>query len=280
MIHLRLSCKTIGRVVIISLVLSAASAALAQNPQQLAWSTLQSGATDKDSQQRVTAITALAVISNDPKAVTMAEPALKDQIADVRAAAAVTLGTLKATSSIPQLIEAIKDPEGNVVMAAAKALVDMHNEDGYDVYYAVATGEMKSGAGLVGGEEKQLNQILHNPKDLAETAFEQGIGFVPFGGIGFGAFQAIHKNESSQVMVKATALKMLATDPDPRSGKALVSASTDQNWVIRAAAYDSIARRGDPSLLSSAAMGLTDQNAAVKFAAAAAVAQLAASPKR
>ena len=88
---------------------------------------------------------------------------------------------------------------------------------------------------------------MHNPKDLAETAFEQGIGFVPFGGIGFGAFKAIHDSGQTAIVVKATAYKMLATDPDPRSGKALVDATGDPQWVIRAAAYDALARRGDKS---------------------------------
>jgi HEAT repeat protein len=186
---------------------------------------------------------------------------------------------LKAESSIPALEQALKDSDPAVVMSAAKALVTMKNEGGYDTYYAVATGQMKSGEGLVGTQEKALNQLLHNPKDLAETAFEQGIGFVPFGGIGFGAFKMIHDSGANATVVKATAIKMLATDPDPRSGKALVAATADQQWVIRAAAFDAIARRGDRSLLTDIAIGLTDQQEVVKLTAAAAVAQLSALPR-
>ena len=69
---------------------------------------------------------------------------------------------------------------------------------------------------------------------------------------------------------------MLAKDPDPRSGKALVNATADPQWVIRAAAYDALAKRGDKSLLPQIENGLTDQQAQVKFAAAATVAQLSA----
>jgi HEAT repeat protein len=252
------------------------AAAQTQSPQQLAWSVLDAGVNNPNTQQRVSAVTALALVNADPKAATMAEHALQDQNADVRQAAAATLGTLKAASSIPALQEALKDSDPAVIMAAAQSLVQMKNEDGYDTYYAVATGTMKSGQGLVASEQNKLNQLLHNPKDLAETAFQQGIGFVPFGGLGFGAFKAIHDSGANATLVKATAIKMLATDPDPRSGKALLAATSDDQWVIRAAAYDALAHRGDRALISQMTMGLTDQQVQVKLTAAAAIAQLSA----
>lgn len=248
--------------------------AFAQGPQQVAWNILQAGVSNTSSQQRVTAVTVLAMITSNPKAVTMAEQALKDQNSGVRAAAATTLGTLKAESAIPALQEALKDSDPSVIMSAARSLVEMNNESGYDTYYAVATGEMKSGTGLVASEQKKLNELLHNPKDLAETAFQQGIGFVPFGGVGYGAFKAIHDSGANATVVKATALKMLAKDPDPKSGKALVAATSDPAWVIRSAAYDALAKRGDASLLPAMEIGLTDQQAEVKLTTAAAVVQL------
>jgi HEAT repeat protein len=260
------------------LLLGLSGAAMAQGPQKTAWNILQSAATGSNSQEQVSAVTALALITSNPKAVTMAEQALQDQNADVREAAATTLGTLKATGAIPALQQALKDPTPSVVMAAAKSLVQMNNEEGYDTYYVVATGQMKSG-GLVSSQEQKLNQLLHNPKDLAETAFEQGIGFVPFGGLGFGAFKMIHDSGENAIVVKATAFKMLAKDPDPKSEKALVTATTDQQWVIRAAAYDALARRGDPAVLPSIENGLTDQQMEVKLTAAAAVVQLSSLPK-
>lgn len=256
--------------------LALCAVAAAQNPQQLSWNILQAGATNNNAQQRVSAVSVLALITADPKAVTMAEQALHDQNPDVRKAAATTLGALKAEGAIPALQEALKDTDPAVIMSAAQALVEMNNEDGYDTYYAVATGTMKGGQGLVASQENKLNQLLHNPKDMAETAFEQGIGFVPFGGIGFGAFKAIHDSGANATVVKATALKMLAKDPDPRSGKALISATADQQWVIRSAAYDALARRGDKALVSQMALGLTDQQEEVKLTAAAAIAQLSA----
>ena len=263
-------------VVLAILALISFAPAQNQDPQQLSWSILQAGVTDKSSQQRVSAVTVLALITSDPKAVAMAEKALKDSDPDVREAAATALGTLKATSSIPALQEALKDSSPAVIMAAAKSLVDMNNEEGYDTYYAVATGQMKSGQGLVASQESKMNELLHNPKDMAETAFQQGIGFVPFGGIGYGAFKAIHDSGANATVVKATSIKMLAKDPDPRSGKALIAATGDDQWVIRSAAYDALAHRGDRTLISQMALGLTDQQIVVKLTAAAAIAQLSA----
>jgi HEAT repeat protein len=263
-------------VVLATVMLAAVAPAQNQDPQQLSWSILQAGVADKNSQERVSAVTVLGLITADPKAVEMAEKALKDSNPDVREAAATALGTLKAASSIPALQDALKDTSPAVIMAAAKSLVEMNNEDGYDTYYAVATGQMKSGEGLVASQESKMNQLLHNPKDMAETAFQQGIGFVPFGGIGYGAFKALHDSGANATVVKATAVKMLAKDPDPRSGKALIAATADDQWVIRSAAYDALAHRGDRSLISQMALGLTDQQIVVKLTAAAAIAQLSA----
>ena len=260
----------------VGLLFAAFAAAQTQSPQQLAWSILQAGVTGTNTQQRVSAVTALAMINADPKAVTMAKQALQDQNADVRAAAATTLGTLKARSSIVALQNALKDTDPAVIMSAAKSLVEMGNEEGFDTYYAVATGQLKSGQGLVASQEKKLNELFHNPKDLAETAFEQGIGFVPFGGIGFGAFKAIHDSGENATVVKATAYKMLAKDPDPKSGKALVAATADQQWPVRVAAYAALAKRGDRSVVPEISNGLSDQQQEVKLTAAAAIAQLSA----
>ena len=103
---------------------------------------------------------------------------------------------------------------------------------------------------------------------------EIGIGFVPFGGIARGAFQAIHGSEEKALIVKATSVRMLAKDPDPRSGKALVAATTDKSWLVRAAAFDALAQRGASKLLPEIQAGLGDEKDVVKLAAAAAVIKL------
>jgi HEAT repeat protein len=95
-------------VVLAILTLATLAPSQTQDPQQLAWSILQAGVTSNNSQQRVSAVTVLGLITADPKAVGMAEAALKDKDPDVREAAATALGTLKASSSVPALESALK----------------------------------------------------------------------------------------------------------------------------------------------------------------------------
>lgn len=247
----------------------------AQTPLAQAWSILEAGAAGKSSDQRVATMRVLQLIPGDAKAVAMAEQGLQDKDVNVRAAAVLSLGAMKSKSAIPQLIAVGKsDPEGAIVMAAAKSLIELGDDKGYEAYYAVLTGQRKSGESLVGGEEKELNQLLKNPKQMEAMAFEQGLGFVPFGGYGLQVYDAIHKSETKEPIVKATAIRILAKDPDPRTGKALVAATTDKSEMVRAAAFDALARRGDPALLPDLASGLKDEKEVVKLTAAAAVVHL------
>jgi len=250
----------------------ASSVMSAQAPLDQAWTILQGGAEDKSSDQRVAAMRVLQLIPRDAKAVSMGEKGLHDKESEVRGAAALSLGAMQSKSAIPALLEAGKsDREGSVVMAAAKALIQLGDEKGYEVFYAVITGERKSGDSLIGEQEKELNALVRNPKQMETMAFEQGIGYVPFGGIGFQAYQTIHESEEKAPILKAACLKVLAKDPDPRSIKPLITATSDKHWLVRAAAFDALARRGDPALLPNATSGLTDDKAEVKLTAAAAV---------
>lgn len=247
----------------------------AQTPLDQAWNILQAGAENSSADQRSDAMRVLQLIPGDSKAVALAEKGLQDKEAAVRGAAALSLGAMGAKSVIPALVAAAKsDKEGAVVMAAAKALIQLGDERGYGVYYAVLTGQRKSGESLIGGEEKQLSDLLRNPKQMEEMAFEQGMGFVPFGGIGLQAFNAIHASESKEPIIKATSIKILAKDPDPRTEKALVAATADKNWLVRAAAFDALARRDHSAVLPELSSGLTDEKAEVKLTAAAAVVHL------
>lgn len=253
----------------------------AQSPVEQSWSTLQAGADDKSADQRIATMRVLQLIPGNAKAVTMAEKGLQDKEADVRGAAALSLGAMGSKSSIPALAAVAKsDKEGAVVLATAKALIQLGDERGYSVYYAVLTGQRKSGESLVGGEEKQLDDLLRNPKQMEEMAFEQGMGFVPFGGIGLQAFNTIHASETKGPILKATCVKILAKDPDARTEKALIAATADKEWVVRAAAYDALARRGDSEVLPDLAAGLKDDREEVKLTAAAAIVHLSTMPMK
>ena len=205
----------------------------------------------------------------------MAEEALEDKSADVRAEAATALGHMDARSAIPRLKKVLKDEQDvKVVLSEANALYLLHDPAAYEIYYAVLTGERKSKESLV---QSQLD-ILKNRRQLEKLAFEAGIGFVPYGSMGYEAWKTIMHNDSAAV--RADAAEKLARDPDPSSGKALVEACTNSKPIIRAAAADALATRGDPALANALVPLLTDNTSYVRYEAAAALIHLSRSRKR
>src|SRR5438552_10530458 len=149
----------------------------------------------------------------------------------------------------------LQDSEPAVVLAAANSQLLLHDKVGYDIYYDVLTGERRASKGLV----KEQIDTLKDKKKMAQMGFEEGIGFIPFAGMGYEAFKTVTKNDSSPI--RAAAAKQLAHDPDPGTTKALVKASTDKNWAVRAAALEAIALRGDRSLASEIMQALVDRKA-------------------
>jgi HEAT repeat protein len=130
------------------------------------------------------------------------------------------------------------------------------------------TGERKTGNGMVADELK----ILKDPKKLAKIGIEQGIGFIPYAGIGLEAFETLRADDVSPI--RAAAAKMLASDPDPKSGEALVKETSDKSWLVKTAALEAIAKRGDPQLLDGIVPAMMDDNTSVRCTAAAAVIRL------
>jgi len=204
----------------------------------------------------------------------MAEKALGDDNPRVRAAAAIALGDMRSSRSIPKLTEALSDKDPVVVLSAAHSLLLMHDRRAYDVYYAVLTGQRKAGRGLVAEQRAKLD----DPKKLAVFGVETGLGFVPFGGIGVSAYKLITKNGSDAS--RAAAAEVLAKDPDPESRTALMDALTDRSDLVRIAALKAIVMRDDPRLLKTIEPSMDDEKDTVQYVAAAAVIHLADGLKR
>lgn len=264
------------RRLVIVLTICAAAACYAQeastavkNPADQAWSVLYTGLAEGNVPKRTTAVQVLGLLRGDAKAKDAALKALKDEKPEVRAAAAQALGDMKAKDTAAQLFEMYKDTDVSVILAAAHALLDLDDNRGYNVYYAILTGERKSGQGLMAEQKKMLN----DPKKMAQFGFEQGIGFIPYAGLGYGVFKMATKDTTSPVLA-AAALK-LVKDPDPKSGQAIATAASEnKSWIVRAAALNAIALRGQTSLLPAAESGLQDEKEEVRYSAAAAVIRL------
>jgi len=244
--------------------------AVAQSPVEKSWGVLQTGLADKTTEERAIAVRVLGLLENDPKAQDLALKALADDKPEVRAAAADALGQMNAKSAAPKLEQVIlgNEKEVAVILACARSMIQLGDNRGYGVYYAILTGERKSGGGLLDDQKK----MLHDPKKMAQFGFEQGIGFIPFAGIGYGAFKQFSKDDESPV--RAAAAKMLIKDPDPKSREALVSAASDKSWIVRMAALDSLARRGDPSVVPQIMPQLDDEKDVVRYTAAGTIIRL------
>src|SRR5881296_2868919 len=233
-----------------------------QATAEKAWAILREGLKNENAEKRPKAVRALGLLTGNVEAEKAAVSALQDKKTNVRVAAAAALGSMQAQ----------QDSEPAVILAAANSLLLLHDDVGYDIYYDVLTGERRASKGLI----KEQLSTFKDKKKVAELGFEEGIGFIPFAGMGYEAFKTVRKNDSSPV--RAAAAKQLAHDPDPGTAKALVKATTDKDWSVRAAALEAIAQREDRSLVPQIAAALDDEKDLVRFTAAACVVHLSDLP--
>jgi len=236
-----------------------------------AWKMLESAANGDDISQRRTAVRVLGLMRDDPRGLPIAEHALRDGKAEVRIAAALALAELQAPSSIPALRSALEiADEPAVILAVADALVKLQDDEGFQVYYEILTGQRKAKKGMIARQ----TDILTDPKKLAKLGFVQGLGFVPFGGMGWAALQEFRKGDPTPI--RAASARVLAEDPDPDATRALLEAAGDNHWLVRAAALEALARRGDTAAADSVSAFFPDDNEVVRFTAAAAYLELIA----
>src|ERR1700733_1270473 len=238
--------------------------------RERAWLTLQDGVKENSAEKRAKAVNALGLLSANREAEGMAIEALGDDKYNVRTAAATALGVMHAVHAIPQLEKALDDDEPAVVLAAANSLMLMKDSRAYDVYYDVLTGNARPNKGFI----KEQLKPFRDPKQVAALGFEEGIGFVPFAGIGYEVVKRVLKSASDTSLVRAAAAKKLAHDPNPDSAEALVNATEDKSWIVRAAALDAIAQRGDKALLPKISGSLRDTRDDVRYMAAACIVHL------
>ena len=260
----------IGLVILSSVATLSSAQDSTPSSVQTAWTVLNAGLGDNSTDLRVRSARVLGELSDNKKAEDAALTALSgDKQPQVRAAAAQALGDMGAKDAKPQLIAAFQDADPSVIIAAAHSLIQLGDDRGYNVYYAILTGQQKTGTSLT----EQQKQLLHDPKKIASLGGQAALGFVPFGGLAFSGYKLLTRDDTSPVL--AAAALTLAKDPDPKSGDALADASASQDkWLVRAAAFDAIAKRGDPSLLKAAEAGLQDDKDQVRISAAGAVIRL------
>jgi HEAT repeat protein len=239
-----------------------------------AWGILDEGVHHKSADERAKAIDSLSFLPPSGKGEAWAEAGLSDPHIPVRVSAANTLGRMGAQAARPKLRKALQDPEPAVVVTVANALYVLKDPIASEVYYEILTGEQKPANGLV---KRELDQFK-NRKYVEKLALQTGFGFVPFGGLGYQAWQTITADTSSAV--RALAAERLGKDHDPKSLEALRVACTDKKWQVRAAAVSALGRSGMRSQESSVANLFSDDNDVVRYDAAVALINLESHRRR
>ena len=213
-----------------------------QSVSKKAWTTLEAGLHDKKTDNRVLAVSALGLMPGDRKAAEAAEQALQDSDAAVRRAGIAALGEMNSKTSLPKIKALISQSDAKTVVAIAAVLTKFKDPEGYDIDYQLLTGKRKAGGSILDG--------IKDRKNLEKMGVETAVGFVPFGGIGTGAYDYFKRNGSSDSNLSVTAISALAEDPDPVVRKELVQRSFGGKEVVQVASLRALAKRGDPTVVS------------------------------
>lgn len=241
--------------------------------RQAAWEAIDASLADGSSEHRREALAAIGTIgAPDPEAVRRVESALQDKDLFVRQAAALVLGELKATSSIPKLQESLND-KGEVAFAAAKALASLGDPTGRDFLVAVLAGERKDTApGIVANAKRKAKGELHHPEQLIFMGAEDATGAM------FGPVSAVLPAVKDTVELKgkgapgrAAATAYLGKDPDPDVIPLLEWGLSDDNQFVRLEAAKGLGQRGNSASIAKLQPLLAESHNYVRDMAAAAV---------
>lgn len=243
----------------------------------IAWEVLNQGLNDSDADHRKKAIAALGTVGPVPEAVQAVAKCLQDKDTPVRQLAAESLGEMRSRDAIPALQAALDDnPE--VSFTAAKALWNLGDYSGREIFQEVLEGERRGGPTKVQTAVRKAKKKLHNPTELALMGVKDATA-VLFGpaSMGINVAQEIAKNtQDTGASGRTVAAGMLAKDPDPYALTLLEWAISDGNWVVRAAAAKALGERGNLDTVQKLRPLLSDDHHAVRYIAAASILKLSA----
>jgi len=230
----------------------------------------------KNPETRARAVAALSLTSGSGPLFDQLVRMLQDKDVGVREAVVASLGDVKSEPATAALKKALEDTVPEVSFAAAKALWARHDPAGRDALLSILEKESENSSNFFSSQKRQALRMMHTPRTALMFAAEQGIGFVPFPGVGegFASMQGIVG--SSGVPGRASAALLLGADQDPATVEGLRDALTDKDPAVRAAAVHSISLRNDPSLKNELEPLLEDGKEAVRLRAAAGYLRLSA----
>lgn len=239
------------------------------NLQRAAWHVLHFSYAQGKTSDKIDVITAVGTLAPHPTSVKLLLRALHDGDPDVRLAAISTLSLLKVRSAIPQLRHMLRDPEPQVSFGAAKALWNLGDHSGRDIFIGVLEGERSASPGMI--EEAKKHYL--NARTLALMGVEEGAGAV-FGPLGYGVTAVRELTKDKGAPTRALSAELLGLDHSSQAMRALRDAALDKNWMVRAAAADGLGNSGRRDALPTLHMLLDDDKDAVRCMAAAGIIRL------
>ncbi len=238
------------------------------------WKILSDGVHNKSVTRRADASIALGSIGLRPEVVRLVEAGLADTQPRVREISAATLGSMRSRTSIPRLKTLLQDKSARVSFTAARALWDLGDTSGRDLFIAVLSGEGDSRVKTaVSGQIKDATSTLTNPRELAQIGLDQGASALlgPFA-LALTLGQRLAKDRSAPM--RALCADLLARDPGPNSFRELEDALLDKSWEVRAAAAKALGIAGRLHAVPKLKPLLDDKNSAVRFMAAASIVRI------
>jgi HEAT repeat protein len=248
----------------------------APSAQDQAWAALDQSLKSGGTDHKIQALAALATIrDSNAEAVKRAEAALADKDAQIRQAAALALGQMKAKEAVPLLIHALDDT-GEVAFAAAKALTDIGDPSGREMLLAVLAGERKDTPSLKTNAVRDAKHRLRHPQGLVLMGAEDAAGAM-FGPASWGieAAKDAVDMKGKGTPGRAAAAAYLAKDTDPYAVTLLEWALGDDNQFVRAEAAKGLGVRGTAESIPKLQSLLTDAHTRVRVMAAASIINLA-----
>lgn len=232
---------------------------------------------DSDANHRKTAIAATGTIGPMPEAVELAERGLQDKDSSVRQATAATLGEMGSPDAIPSLKEALDDsPE--VSFTAAKALWNLGDQSGREMFQQVIAGERTDAPGKLHGALRDAKKKL-TPAQLTLMGVKEASGaFLGPASMGVTVIQEAMKETKKDAGApgRAEAASVLAKDQDLYALTLLEWALSDKSWAVRLAVAKALGARGNQDTIPKLAPLLNDDRHAVRYMAAAAIIRLGA----
>ena len=252
---------------------SSPSARSMDTPAEMtAWDTLRQGVADSDAAHRKTAIAAIGTIGPNSDAVKLVVAELQDKDTGVRQTAANTLGEMGSPEAIPALKTALDDkPE--VSFVAAKALWNLGNPGGREIFQQVLEGERSDAPGKL---HTAIKKKLTPGQMAIMGAQGAGSALLGPGSIAITAIREAVKDTKGDAGApgRAEAAGVLAKDQDAYALTLLEWALSDQNWAVRLAVAKALGERGDQDAVPKLSALLNDDHHAVRYMAAASMIKL------